>query len=987
MLWHDAELPQALSVKACAHREAFISALAQAQLPPVNALLMQAGETFKSPVFLIPSETDFWRQLNYVFSCSEFISNSCCKTPKILVDLILSGELFSAFSDDYFVTLKKITNNILTNDVLDVFLRETRNKVMVRIIWRDFTRAATMVETTGELSNFADAAIQLTMNWHYEKLVEMWGEPVGSETGQVQSMAVLAMGKLGAKELNVSSDIDLIFTYDEAGETSAATNKLNNQEFFVRLGQRIIKSLNTTTENGFVFRVDMRLRPHGQSGELVHNFNALETYYQSYGRDWERYAMVKARVIAQSDNCMHGVAVRKLTSLISAFTYRKYIDFSVMESLRSMKGLINRQVQRKGMDADVKLGTGGIREIEFIVQMFQLIRGGNDVRLQVRSVCVLLPFLEKEKYLPSGVGDKLLKAYVFLRNVEHGIQGFQDRQTQTLPTDDFNCLRLSWLMNFKHWSDFLIQLDEHRALVNHEFQLAISFADTANVTFSDGLEAWELFWDAPSISNLLFACGSEEKEGVVEQLTTLKNSREIRLMQKESQKRLNIFMPRLLSLLFEVKKGDFTETLKRIVPFIEAIVRRSVYLVLLVENPVALKQLVVLCAASPWIADQLRHHPILLDELLTPEKLYAPPSLLELQDELRREVLRLPWSDVEGHMEALRYFRAAHALRVAASEVTKSLAIMKVSDYLSGIAEAILQHVLALAWEHMVERYGYPRMESGQSERLPNFIVVAYGKLGGFELGHGSDLDLVFIHAADAACSTDGNKEIDNVTFYTRLGQRIVHILTANMLLGPLYEVDMRLRPSGNSGMLVTSFVAYEKYQFNSAWVWEQQALVRARVVAGNTDLTQKFHSVRKQVLMRKRNLAALRSEVVSMRDKMQNHLGASRKPTNAFDLKQGRGGIVDIEFVVQYAVLAWSHNTPLLAEYTDNIRILEVLSQTGHLSEGVATQLMNIYQTYRSAVHGLVLQNNKSPVVFTEHNYTQARACVDAIWQQLLQA
>lgn len=987
MLWHNAELPQVLSIKACARREEFVNALVQAQLPPVNVLLMQAREAFSESNSPIPSEHEFWQQLNFVFSCSEFVSNTCCKTPNILASLILNGELFSPLLDKHFIALNKIISSISTSEVLDVFLRETRNQVMVRIIWRDFIRAATMADTTRELSDFADAAIRLALNWHYKNLVETWGEPVGSETGQVQSMAVLAMGKLGAKELNVSSDIDLIFTYDEAGETNAAENKLNNQEFFVRLGQGVIKSLNATTKNGFVFRVDMRLRPHGQSGELVHNFKALETYYQSYGRDWERYAMVKARVIAQSDDCMRGAAGRKLTALISAFTYRKYIDFSVIESLRSMKGLINRQVQRKGMDADVKLGTGGIREIEFIVQMFQLIRGGNDIRLQVRSVCVLLPFLEKEKYLPFGVGEKLLKAYVFLRNVEHGIQGFQDRQTQTLPTDDFNRLRLAWLMNFKHWNDFLIQLDKHRALVNHEFQLAISSADTTDVTFSDELEKWELFWDDPSIGRFSFACKNKEKETIVEQLAALKNSREIRLMQNESKKRLNVFMPRLLSLLFEMENGDLTEALKRIVPFIEAIVRRSTYLVLLVENPVALKQLVVLCAASPWIADQLRHHPILLDELLTPEKLYAPPSFLELQDELRREVLRLPWGDLEGHMEALRYFRAAHALRVAASEVTKSLAIMKVSDYLSYIAEVILQHVLALAWEHMVERYGYPRMENGQSERAPNFIVVAYGKLGGFELGHGSDLDLVFIHAADAACSTDGNKEIDNVTFYTRLGQRIVHILTANMLLGPLYEVDMRLRPSGNSGMLVTSFVAYEKYQFNSAWVWEQQALVRARVVAGNTDLTRKFCSVRKQVLMRKRNLVALRSEVVSMRDKMQDHLKATRKPANNFDLKQGRGGIVDIEFVVQYAVLAWSHNTPQLAEYTDNIRILEVLGQTGHLSEGVATQLMNTYQTYRSAVHGLALQNHKSPVVFAEHDFTQARACVEAIWQRLLQA
>lgn len=985
MLWHNTPLPQSLSVIAELHRKKFIRALAQAQLPNISTLLAAAKQNKYLPDGAIPSHTEFLQQLNYVFSCSEFVAFQCCKNPKILAGLISSGELFTFLEEDFFNVLKKSNGNTATSKELDAFLRITRNKVMVRIIWRDFTRMATLENTIEELSHFADAAIQTALNWHYAKLVAVWGEPIGAETGRVQTLLVVAMGKLGAAELNVSSDIDLIFAFPEAGVTSNSNKQLNNQEFFIRLGQALIKSLDASTADGFVFRVDMRLRPQGQSGELVHNFKALENYYQSQGRDWERFAMIKARTIVQFDNANCTIAAQQLMLLLRSFTYRQYIDFSVIESLRSIKGLINRQVQRKGMDLDVKLGAGGIREIEFIVQMFQLIRGGCDVQLQIRKVCRLLPLLEKEKYLPSGVGEKLLAAYVFLRNTEHGIQGFQDRQTQTLPQSELDCTRLAWVMGCSSWKDFLVQLDTHRTFVGCEFQSVINVPTNAKNVDAQQLEPWQLLWDKLLIEDFPGVYAASKKEKIIGILMGLKQTREVRVMQEHSRERLDIFMPRLLLTLFQTLQDTAPEVLQRLVPFIEAVVRRSIYLVLLVENPVALGQLIKLCAASPWISNQLVHHPILLDELLTPEKLYAMPSLLELRDELRREVLRLPWHDLEGHMEALRHFRAAHALRAAASEVTCALSVMQVSDYLTYIAEAILEHVLALAWEQMVVRHGYPRLQDGQCERLPNFIIVAYGKLGGLELGHNSDLDLVFIHATDAMCNTDGAREIDNFTFYTRLGQRIIHILTTNTLSGPLYEVDMRLRPSGNSGMLVTSFSAYEKYQFNDAWVWEQQALVRARAVAGNGNLAQRFHRVRRRVLMQERELVKLRFEVVSMREKMRTHMTVFKNTSDFFDLKQGLGAIVDIEFVVQYAVLAWAHNIPELAQYTDNIHILEILGQAGCLNAGIAAQLIEAYKSYRAAGHQLVLQNQKGQAITSKQAYAKERACVTLAWQQLL--
>jgi glutamate-ammonia-ligase adenylyltransferase len=452
-------------------------------------------------------------------------------------------------------------------------------------------------------------------------------------------------------------------------------------------------------------------------------------------------------------------------------------------------------------------------------------------------------------------------------------------------------------------------------------------------------------------------------------------------------------MPRLLLMLSEQAEGGSLpngagETLARIVPLVESVVRRSAYLVLLVENPVALQQLVRLCAASPWIADQLALHPALLDELLTPESLYAPPDKDALRDELRRDVLRLTWDDLEGHMETLRYFRSAHSLRVAASEVTNALPLMTVSDYLTYIAEVILEHVLTLVWEQLVARHGYPQCADGGSDQSSEFVIVGYGKLGGIELGHGSDLDLVFIHDTDPRLSTDGENSIDNLTFYTRLGQRIIHILSTQTLSGKLYEVDMRLRPSGDSGLLVSSLAAFEKYQLNEAWTWEHQALVRARVVAGSTGLAKRFAEVRRGVLTLERDLAKLRTDVISMREKMREHLGtrpAAQEKSHLFNLKQDAGGIVDIEFMVQYAVLAWAHREPALTEYTDNIRILGALEKAGLLAGESVAQLIDAYKALRSAGHRLALQRQEA-VLHDDERFVAERNLVSSLWRQLLE-
>ncbi len=960
----------------------------------------------------------FELQLARAFAASEFLAKTCALNPRFLMELVQSGALFNGLSEADFVAFSAAVSLCATESALDKTLRDFRHKNMIRILWRDLNRAAVMTETTADLSLLADTILQVTADYHYRELQKFYGTPIGEESGMAQPFMVLGMGKLGARELNVSSDIDLIFTYPEGGDTNSAIRSIGNQEFFIKLGQKIIKSLDTVTAQGFVFRVDMRLRPYGQSGSLALSFAGMEEYYQHQGRDWERYAMIKARTVAAAGGDIQYVkSVRQqLRKLLQPFTYRHYIDFSAIESLREMKALISRQVQRKGMNLDVKLGEGGIREVEFVVQVFQLIRGGRDARLRKRQVLKLLPLLEQEGYLPKGSGSALSSAYEFLRNTEHALQAYQDRQTQALPTESLDQRRLAWVMGFASWDDFSSALNAHRRRVNDEFCAVIAVQDVTETLDAKVLAVWQSLWEASSslqkvtsedLQHLLVGQRLPDPDVLLTMLQQLRENRAVTTMQASSRARLDAFIPRLLLVLAEqagaqdlTPHGEappsITGVLKRVIPLIESIARRSAYLVLLLENPVALQQLVTLCAASPWIADQLARYPALLDELLSPSRLYAPPDKAALRDELRLEVLRLSWNDLEGHMETLRYFRSAHALRVAASEVGGTLPLMKVSDYLTFIAEVILEHVLQLAWENMVERHGRPGRADGSLALEPDFIIVGYGKLGGIELGHGSDLDLVFVHDTDFSLQTSGVPSasgevvgvIDNITFYTRLGQRIIHIISTQTLSGKLYETDMRLRPSGNSGMLVSSLVAFAQYQQHEAWTWEHQALVRARAVAGSKALAMAFSGLRLEILQQPRDPEKLRKDVSDMRCKMRAQLGGAVKlramPLASFNLKQDVGGIVDIEFMVQYAALAWAFKAPKIVQYTDNIRILEALEEVGLLPAESVAQLIAAYKAYRSTGHRLALQQQEA-IVTGENHFVSEREQVTRLWQTLV--
>ncbi|KMN19007.1 bifunctional [glutamate--ammonia ligase]-adenylyl-L-tyrosine phosphorylase/[glutamate--ammonia-ligase] adenylyltransferase [Pseudomonas weihenstephanensis] len=972
-------------------------------LAPIPTLLLplvtRAEQSWRAAVAGLDSEwalddwsAERWVAFNRVSAASDFFIEQALRDPLMLLELAGFGELDRSFAPGELCgQISAAVQQAHTDDELGRVLRRQRTRQQVRIIWRDLTRQADLIETCRDLSDMADASIDQAYRWLYARHCQQFGTPIGQRSGEPQPMVILGMGKLGAVELNLSSDIDLIFAYPEGGETVGAKRPLDNQEFFIRLGQRLIKALDPMTVDGFVFRVDMRLRPYGSSGALVLSFNALEQYYQDQGRDWERYAMIKARVVA-GDQVMGA----QLLDLLRPFVYRRYLDFSAIEALRTMKQLIQQEVRRKGMADNIKLGAGGIREVEFIAQAFQLIHGGRDLSLQQRPLLKVLSILEGQGYLPAAVVSELREGYEFLRYTEHAIQAIADRQTQMLPDSEQDQARIAFMMGFDSWAAFHEQLMAWRGRIDWHFRQVIADPDDEEdidegelIVGGEWLPLWEEVQDDAAACVQLQEAGFADAPNALKQLAGLRSSPQLRAMQRLGRERLDAFIPRLLAQAVEHANPDLV--LERVLPLVEAVARRSAYLVLLTENPDALRRLLTLCAASPWIAEQITRFPLLLDELLNEGRLFKPPLAPELAAELRERLTRIPEDDLEQQMEALRNFKLAHRLRVAASEIAGSLPLMKVSDYLTWLAEAILEQVLALAWRQTVAKYGTPQRTDG-SLCDPGFIIVGYGKVGGIELGHGSDLDLVFIHDGDPNAETDGTKPIDSAQFFTRLGQRIIHLLTAQTNSGQLYEVDMRLRPSGASGLLVSSLGAFERYQQNEAWTWEHQALVRARVLVGCKQVGAAFEQVRAKVLGRERDLPTLRLEVSEMRAKMRDNLGTritaaglgenAFQPTVPFDLKQDAGGIVDIEFMVQYAALAWAWEYPQLLRYTDNIRILEGLEQAGLMPAADASLLREAYKAFRAVAHRQALQ--KEAGVVTGDQFVVERQHVRRIWSEL---
>ncbi len=914
-------------------------------------------------VFTLPA--DFESARVKVWAASEFVAQHCEHRPEILLDLIQSGDLFTTYSETTY-RQKLAQKSIETEVDLMMTLRHFRRDEMIRLAWRDIADWEELTQTLRELSWLADACIQTALDFLYKQACLKRGTPVLSD-GTPQQIVVLGMGKLGAFELNYSSDIDLIFAYAEDGVLSDR-KETSYSEFFTKLCQSLVRVLDEITADGFVFRTDIRLRPYGDSGAIIMTFDGMEHYYQTQAREWERYAMIKARQVA--GDFEQG---KVLMSMLRAFVYRRYLDYGAFEELRSLKTQISQELRRKDRVDNVKLGRGGIREIEFIGQAFQLIRGGNEKSLQTRGILDVLQRLSELELLNSEDAQQLTHSYHFLRRVENRIQQFQDKQTHDLPTSDSQRQIMAHILGYANWEDFLLELNAVRDSVHSVFDAVFSVSKQEEIE-QLSQKIWLGIADKKELLENLREYGFKNPTESWAAILEFKNAAAIRRLSNKGLGVINRLMPQVIATLQTVSNPD--ETLKRLLNLFASVAGRNVYLALLAENPPALAQLLRLASESAWIGDYLARYPILFDELLDTRSLYEPLHKADLNAQLNHLMARIDDKDLEALMIALRQFKHVNVLRIAAADIMGVISLMVVSDYLTYLAESIVECVVKRSWAMMVEKHGYPpECDDVQIK----FAVIGFGKLGGLELSYSSDLDMVFVFdCVDGNAMTNGEKPLSCSQFYARLGQKIRHILDTKLLAGELYEVDMRLRPHGDSGALVTHIKTYEPYLREHAWTWELQALVRSRFIAGDVTLQQSFEMIRQRVLSLPRNVATLKNEVREMREKMRETLAT--KAAEKFDLKQSTGGIVDIEFMVQFGVLAHAATSTELTQYTDNVRLLANLQTQGFISENEAKILTTAYCAYRDAGHKRVLQGNKA--ITTAQEFVELREQVTHIWQ-----
>jgi len=783
------------------------------------------------------------------------------------------------------------------------------------------------------------------------------------------------MGKLGGRELNFSSDIDIIFCYAENGETDG-DRTLSAQEYFARLSRQVIALIDEVTVDGFVFRVDTRLRPFGDSGPPVVSFIALESYLLQHGRDWERYAYVKARIVGLQPSTE---AKEELYSnLIQPFVYRRYLDYGVFESVREMQNLIAAEVRRRELADNIKLGPGGIREAEFIVQALQLVRGGSEPALQSRELQTVLPLLVSERGISATDSKEIRRAYRYMRRLENFIQAIRDEQTHELPDNDIDRERLCLAMKYDSWEELVHYLDVHRNAISAQFD-AIAFRGQSdgNPTSPNFARLWE---SRAGVREWASELNGMAAEALAEKLVAFASSSATQQIDTVSNTRLQRFLPKLLELATKSKHP--VTALSRTLTVTERILRRSAYLALLNENQHALSRLVDLCARSQYIADQIARYPALLDELLDPRIYSEGVTKDDLADELQQRLAGEKNLDSEAKMQVIAQFQRAAMFRIAVADFNDKLPIMKVSDGLTWLAEVILDEALRVAWADLTKRHGVPRYVVDGTTHDAGFGIVGYGKLGGLELSYGSDLDIVFLHdARGEEQHTNGDKPLDNSMFFGRLVRRLVHFLTTQTGSGELFEIDTRLRPDGRSGLLVSSTEAFERYQEENAWTWEHQALLRARAVAGSSKIASEFERIRQETLKDRVRRDKLRDDVIAMRRRMRKEL--DRSDATVFDLKHGSGGIGDIEFLVQYLVLKEANSHPDVIFYSDNIRQLDALVATGLLEKEAGEQLQDVYRAYRLHLHHLVLDGQKA--LCDAERFRAERDIVAKIWNDWL--
>lgn len=813
-------------------------------------------------------------------------------------------------------------------DAAPARLRRFRRRECARIVWHDVVGDASCEEILTALSALGDACIHAALDLAANDLGRRYGV-ARDRSGNRVDLVVLGMGKLGGRELNFSSDVDLVFAYPVSGQTDGART-LSNEEYFTRLGRRLVELLDERTADGFVYRVDMRLRPYGSAGRLALSFDALEHYYQREGRDWERYALIKARPVAGDI-----AAGESLLRTLQPFVYRRYLDFAALDALREMKATIARETAARDLRANVKLGPGGIREIEFMVQSMQLVWGGRERELRTQSLLQALHKLATLGLVPSHQAAVLAEDYRRLRQVENRLQMRADRQTHELPVDPSERARLAESLGFADWPGFADALGETRDRVGNAFAAVLAASDEAQ----DGdpaLSAWQAA-DAPEAIAAMDELGLRPADEAARRLLELRESARLKLASPMARARIDKAMPRLIRAVADVEPS--AALLARMLELIDAVARRSAYVSLLLENPKAMERLVRLFARSAWTADLVTRRPVLLDELLDLRAVDQGVGAADVDAQFRHELLDATEGDLEAEMNALREAHGALRLRIAGRRLDGASSLREGADALTLLAEKTIRLALQLAWRDVGSAHG--------SE--PPMAVVAYGTVGGCETHFGSDLDLVFLHADD----------VDHPQRLIRVAQRAIHVLTTLTAAGRLYEVDTRLRPNGSSGLLVSSMRSFREYQSAQAWTWEHQALIRARVVAGQRALAGEFEHIRRDVLSRERDPSVLHQDVVEMRAKMRGEL--DRSGSGRFDAKQGRGGLADIAFMTQHGVLASAarHSDVLAPRHTCDL--LRALAAAKIFDEKIADLLATAWKDLVSRIEARSLQQQSA--------------------------
>ncbi|MCD6045439.1 MAG: glnE [Gammaproteobacteria bacterium] len=938
-------------------------------LPP---LLKEKGEAVAAlwadlPESRIVNNNPFFKETALtVWAYSDYVANLSLQQPALLLDLFQSGDIEKiATIADYRLAVNAIVAQNPDIETLMFSLRRLRQREMMRFVWQRVSDLHTSRHIANLISDFAQAILSITIAYLSGCHHTLYGVAADKNNNPCV-LYVLALGKLGGYDLNFSSDIDIIFTYFTPHHWNNTRKEWDPNQYFSKLVQTVVRVLSEVTSEGFVFRVDLRLRPFGQSGPVVMSYAAMEQYYQQHGREWERYALIKARLM--NDGVIEEQEM--LRSLLQRFSYRRYVDYSVIAALRELKSLIDKQVLETASSEDIKLGRGGLREIEFIVQTFQLLKGGKDQRLQTPSLFIALNFIGREGWLAEAQAEQLCVDYGVLRMMEDSIQMIADRQTQSYPSDELDKARLAFIMGYVHWDDLSAALKPLRLRVSQQFDAL--FLTKKEWHSEKGMNSDHFF-------NLWSLQGYEAKEvqpdlaAVVETITSFRASHAFIHLSKEVHTRLDRLMPRVLAVVFETSAPNVY--LQRFLKVISAVLRRSTYLSLLIENSHALFHLVQCCGQSVWMSEQLAQYPILLDSLLDQRLSLLALDKTELESRLEQALLAIPEEDTETQLEVLRQIKNEYTLQAAMAYLATQTDDALLAQRLSHSAEAFLNVVARLAWRWVSVKYTL------SDEDIPPSAIIAYGTLGGKEMNLQSDLDLVFLYDNGAQMGLDASLQQRRAEYAYQWARRVTYSLELKTYNGHLYKVDTHLRPSGQAGLLVSDIAHFKTYQIEQAWLWEHQALLRARVVVGSTAMVAQFNTIRHEALAQNRNEETLRHEIVAMRQRVQSHSAAP--PAGKFDVKQGVGGLMDVEFMIQFLSLCTLTADVGALSCSSHSQWLQWAGDLGRISTEKVQQLLTIAGCYRHQLTQAALQN--APPWVEDVLLQDERTIVQQLWLDIL--